>query len=166
MASHAISISARPWQSPPGTMSMRRSRAMIAAAVPDAPCARDLVACRPEIDLGWITPRRPIRIAFEEAGGADRGLPWIGGKIAGEESVIRKVTVVVAGVERPTAGVAVTQRTRSIIITRKNRRNEDKRRQHGKRRFFRMPCDRRKWFSHGRIVPQSPFHPVSRPLRN
>ena len=115
--------------------SMRRARARLAMPVLEASRAGDLVGRRAEIDFGRITPWRAVRIAFEEAGRADRGLPWICGKITREESIVGKVAVVVAGVERPAAGVAVTERTRAIIIACQNRRDEDKRREHGKRHF-------------------------------
>ena len=122
-------------------------------------------------------PRRGVggvlRVEAEQAGGADPHAGGIGGKIAGIESVVGKIADVVAAVEKPEnrARLRVWQIRRGVgpgaDLLRQHRRQ---RRRRQTNRGGNQECQ----FAHsgalnnqqGRLLRQSPFHPVSRPRRN
>jgi hypothetical protein len=109
--------------------------------------------------------RTPGR-ASEYSGGSDPCVSRIGCEITWKQTVGGEIAIVVAAVVIPAAGVAIAQH-RPPVVLREYRCHCKACQKDSRGRYPNSRFDHAAPPSHqGRIVPQSPFHPSSRPLRN
>src|SRR4029078_3268136 len=127
------------------------------------------VSHRPDIGLRRVRGGRAARVAFKKYGSsADCRSDRVGGKVAREDAVGRKVAIVGSDVVAKSAGNAVAGRPLTEDLAPRGCKRADGERDHCRSKNdgrLKRPVDER-FSSHGLIVPQSPFHPVSLPLRN
>src|SRR4051812_38699847 len=130
-----------------------------------AAVARAMRLRRRHHNLRRIRQDRALRVAGDDALDADRRARRIAGEIAGKHTVVAEITLVVTAVEKPERrGVAIADHGPSAALLRGRWRCGC----HGQQRCEQKcgphhPCVAG---DHGLMVPQSPFQPVSFPLRN